>query len=76
MYVFRIRAQTRKGWGEAAEALVVTTEKRGNERYYHASSMEQEKFKLSVSVDIKQEMNDQRPYFDFHGPFFNLDINK
>ncbi|KAF0025691.1 hypothetical protein F2P81_022572 [Scophthalmus maximus] len=29
-YVFRITAQTRKGWGEAAEALVVTTEKRGN----------------------------------------------
>uniref|UniRef100_A0A4W5REP3 Sidekick cell adhesion molecule 2 n=1 Tax=Hucho hucho TaxID=62062 RepID=A0A4W5REP3_9TELE len=28
MYVFRITAQTRKGWGEAAEALVVTTEKR------------------------------------------------
>lgn len=30
VYVFRIQAQTRKGWGEAAEALVVTTEKRGN----------------------------------------------
>lgn len=29
-YLFRITAQTRKGWGEAAEALVVTTEKRGN----------------------------------------------
>ena len=29
MYVFRITAQTRKGWGEASEALVVTTEKRG-----------------------------------------------
>ncbi|AWP17995.1 putative protein sidekick-2-like [Scophthalmus maximus] len=29
-YVFRITAQTRKGWGEAAEALVVTTEKRVN----------------------------------------------
>lgn len=29
VYVFRITAQTRKGWGEAAEALVVTTEKRG-----------------------------------------------
>lgn len=28
-YLFRITAQTRKGWGEAAEALVVTTEKRG-----------------------------------------------
>ncbi|KAM9832651.1 protein sidekick-2 [Neosynchiropus ocellatus] len=28
IYVFRITAQTRKGWGEAAEALVVTTEKR------------------------------------------------
>ncbi|XP_068769931.1 protein sidekick-2 isoform X2 [Struthio camelus] len=27
-YVFRVAAQTRKGWGEAAEALVVTTEKR------------------------------------------------
>ncbi|XP_077474176.1 protein sidekick-2-like isoform X2 [Stigmatopora argus] len=27
-YVFRLSAQTRKGWGEAAEALVVTTEKR------------------------------------------------
>lgn len=31
-YLFRIAAQTRKGWGEAAEALVVTTEKRGNGR--------------------------------------------
>lgn len=30
VYMFRITAQTRKGWGEAAEALVVTTEKRGN----------------------------------------------
>lgn len=30
VYVFRITAQTRKGWGAAAEALVVTTEKRGN----------------------------------------------
>lgn len=29
-YLFRVTAQTRKGWGEAAEALVVTTEKRGN----------------------------------------------
>lgn len=29
VYVFRLTAQTRKGWGEAAEALVVTTEKRG-----------------------------------------------
>lgn len=29
VYVFRITAQTRKGWGEAAEALVVITEKRG-----------------------------------------------
>ncbi|XP_030196012.1 protein sidekick-2 isoform X4 [Gadus morhua] len=28
VYVFRITAQTRKGWGESAEALVVTTEKR------------------------------------------------
>ncbi|XP_068119236.1 protein sidekick-2 isoform X4 [Hyperolius riggenbachi] len=28
IYLFRITAQTRKGWGEAAEALVVTTEKR------------------------------------------------
>ena len=26
VYLFRITAQTRKGWGEAAEALVVTTE--------------------------------------------------
>ena len=30
VYLFRITAQTRKGWGEAAEALVVTTEKRGD----------------------------------------------
>lgn len=30
VYVFRLTAQTRKGWGEAAEALVVTTEKRGS----------------------------------------------
>uniref|UniRef100_A0A673YUA9 Sidekick cell adhesion molecule 2 n=2 Tax=Salmoninae TaxID=504568 RepID=A0A673YUA9_SALTR len=28
VYVFRLTAQTRKGWGEAAEALVVTTERR------------------------------------------------
>ncbi|XP_029455109.1 protein sidekick-2 isoform X2 [Rhinatrema bivittatum] len=28
VYLFRITAQTRKGWGQAAEALVVTTEKR------------------------------------------------
>ncbi|KAF5901825.1 protein sidekick-2-like isoform X4, partial [Clarias magur] len=28
VYVFRLTAQTRNGWGEAAEALVVTTEKR------------------------------------------------
>ncbi|XP_035253841.1 protein sidekick-2-like isoform X1 [Anguilla anguilla] len=28
VYVFRLTAQTRKGWGEAAEALVITTEKR------------------------------------------------
>ncbi|XP_069786249.1 protein sidekick-2 isoform X2 [Narcine bancroftii] len=27
-YIFRITAQTHKGWGEAAEVLVVTTEKR------------------------------------------------
>ncbi|XP_064251606.1 protein sidekick-2 isoform X2 [Passer domesticus] len=27
-YLFRVTAQTRKGWGEPAEALVVTTEKR------------------------------------------------
>ncbi len=33
VYVFRITAQTRKGWGEAAEALVVTTEKRGNHNF-------------------------------------------
>lgn len=32
VYVFRLTAQTRKGWGEAAEALVVTTEKRGREK--------------------------------------------
>lgn len=31
IYVFRLTAQTRNGWGEAAEALVVTTEKRGAE---------------------------------------------
>lgn len=30
VYLFRITAQTRKGWGEATEALVVTTEKRGD----------------------------------------------
>ncbi|MED6284312.1 Protein sidekick-2 [Characodon lateralis] len=28
VYIFRLTAQTRKGWGQAAEALVVTTEKR------------------------------------------------
>lgn len=33
VYVFRITAQTRKGWGEAAEALVVTTEKRGKSQH-------------------------------------------
>ncbi|XP_076852894.1 protein sidekick-2 isoform X2 [Brachyhypopomus gauderio] len=30
VYVFRLTAQTRKGWGEASEALVVTTEKRAH----------------------------------------------
>lgn len=29
VYMFSITAQTRKGWGDAADALVVTTEKRG-----------------------------------------------
>uniref|UniRef100_A0A8B9GTL9 Sidekick cell adhesion molecule 2a n=1 Tax=Astyanax mexicanus TaxID=7994 RepID=A0A8B9GTL9_ASTMX len=33
VYVFRLTAQTRKGWGEAAEALVVTTEKRERNRH-------------------------------------------
>lgn len=32
VYIFRLTAQTRKGWGEAAEALVVTTEKRGEHK--------------------------------------------
>ncbi|KAJ8383065.1 hypothetical protein SKAU_G00038430 [Synaphobranchus kaupii] len=30
VYVFRVTAQTRKGWGEVAEALVITTEKRAH----------------------------------------------
>ena len=39
VYVFRLTAQTRKGWGEAAEALVVTTEKRGTKLTQHNSQM-------------------------------------
>lgn len=35
VYVFRLTAQTRKGWGEAAEALVVTTEKRGKRKIFN-----------------------------------------
>lgn len=37
VYVFRLTAQTRKGWGEAAEALVVTTEKRGKKLQIHVT---------------------------------------
>lgn len=37
VYLFRITAQTRKGWGEAAEALVVTTEKRGDAHWAGAA---------------------------------------
>lgn len=40
VYVFRITAQTRKGWGEAAEALVVTTEKRGNTDDFTTNTLE------------------------------------
>lgn len=39
VYVFRLTAQTRKGWGEAAEALVVTTEKRGTASYLFQGKM-------------------------------------
>lgn len=40
VYVFRITAQTRKGWGEAAEALVVTTEKRGSTDDFTTNTLE------------------------------------
>ncbi|XP_051792489.1 protein sidekick-2 isoform X3 [Erpetoichthys calabaricus] len=42
VYVFRITAQTRKGWGEAAEALVVTTEKRARPQPTSRPSVRQE----------------------------------
>ncbi|XP_038633750.1 protein sidekick-2 isoform X2 [Scyliorhinus canicula] len=41
-YVFRITAQTRKGWGEAAEALVVTTEKRAHPQPPSKPSVQQQ----------------------------------
>lgn len=28
-YIFRLSAKTRQGWGQALEATVITTEKRG-----------------------------------------------
>ncbi|XP_066498621.1 protein sidekick-2 [Hoplias malabaricus] len=42
VYVFRLTAQTRKGWGEAAEALVVTTEKRARPQPPSRPSVPQE----------------------------------
>uniref|UniRef100_A0A8C5E0T0 Protein sidekick-2-like n=1 Tax=Gouania willdenowi TaxID=441366 RepID=A0A8C5E0T0_GOUWI len=42
VYVFRLTAQTRKGWGEAAEALVVTTEKRARPQPTSRPSVPQE----------------------------------
>uniref|UniRef100_A0A8C9TI08 Sidekick cell adhesion molecule 2 n=1 Tax=Scleropages formosus TaxID=113540 RepID=A0A8C9TI08_SCLFO len=42
VYVFRITAQTRKGWGEAAEALVVTTEKRARPQPTSRPAVQQE----------------------------------
>ncbi|KAG5854118.1 hypothetical protein ANANG_G00034150 [Anguilla anguilla] len=42
VYVFRITAQTRKGWGEAAEALVVTTEKRARPQPTSRPTIQQE----------------------------------
>ncbi|XP_064179466.1 protein sidekick-2 [Anguilla rostrata] len=42
VYVFRITAQTRKGWGEAAEALVVTTEKRARPQPTSQPTIQQE----------------------------------
>ncbi|KAG7491379.1 hypothetical protein MATL_G00003050 [Megalops atlanticus] len=42
VYVFRITAQTRKGWGEAAEALVVTTEKRARPQPTSRPTVQQE----------------------------------
>ncbi|KAJ8246272.1 hypothetical protein GJAV_G00265740 [Gymnothorax javanicus] len=42
VYVFRITAQTRKGWGEVAEALVVTTEKRARPQPTSRPTIQQE----------------------------------
>ncbi|XP_069050665.1 protein sidekick-2 isoform X3 [Lepisosteus oculatus] len=42
VYVFRITAQTRKGWGEVAEALVVTTEKRARPQPTSRPTVQQE----------------------------------
>ncbi|XP_023672749.2 protein sidekick-2 isoform X2 [Paramormyrops kingsleyae] len=42
VYVFRITAQTRKGWGEAAEAIVITTEKRARPQPTSRPTVQQE----------------------------------
>ncbi|KAJ8363132.1 hypothetical protein SKAU_G00119630 [Synaphobranchus kaupii] len=42
VYVFRITAHSRKGWGEAAEALVVTTEKRARPQPTSRPTIQQE----------------------------------
>lgn len=56
VYVFRLTAQTRKGWGEAAEALVVTTEKRGTpERPAECSSHCSPRWVLSTHVTFQPD---------------------
>uniref|UniRef100_A0A672QA21 Sidekick cell adhesion molecule 2 n=1 Tax=Sinocyclocheilus grahami TaxID=75366 RepID=A0A672QA21_SINGR len=55
VYVFRIRAQTRKGWGEAAEALVVTTEKRGNA--YACLCVHVSEWRRLRSAEVKSKTN-------------------
>lgn len=54
--MFRITAQTRKGWGEAAEALVVTTEKRGTHTHTdERAGCEADDYATTVWVEKKQK---------------------
>lgn len=50
VYVFRLTAQTRKGWGEAAEALVVTTEKRGEGRNAQTPHLKSSPLNIKLEV--------------------------
>lgn len=58
VYVFRLTAQTRNGWGEAAEALVVTTEKRGAQgthiKYFNYSYQRHKRAHSSTVLDSSQ----------------------